>query len=187
VLTSKRVGITESTVKKLCYNITYEKPKKKHLLQDIFLKSLFMNKSIEKRLLQAEQLCKQAGVRLTDIRKDLLALIYAHGEHLTAYELLRLLRKTYPKAEAMTVYRGLDFLQKQHFIHRVASQNAYTGCDTPEHSHHAQLLLCEKCGQAEEINAVSLEKALQTMAKQYRFALSNNPMEITGTCKNCIG
>jgi Fur family zinc uptake transcriptional regulator len=144
-----------------------------------------MNKSIEKRLLQAEQLCQQAGVRLTDIRKDLLALIYAHGEHLTAYELLRLLRKDYPKAEAMTVYRGLDFLQKQHLIHRVASQNAYTACDTPEHNHHAQLLLCEKCGQAEEISVIALEKALQKTAKQYQFSLSDHPMEITGACKNC--
>jgi Fur family zinc uptake transcriptional regulator len=144
-----------------------------------------MNPSLEKRLVQAKQLCEQAGVRLTDIRKNLLALIYTHDEHLTAYELLRLLRETYPKAEAMTVYRGLSFLQEQKLIHRVASQNAYTACDTPEHIHHAQLLLCEKCGQAEEINATALEKALQTTAKFYHFHLSNSPIEISGICKNC--
>lgn len=141
--------------------------------------------TIEERMSQAEALCERAHVRLTPIRRDLLTLIYSHNEHLTAYELLRLLRNTYPKAEAMTVYRTLDFLQKQQLIHRVASQNAYTACDTPEHQHQAQLLLCEKCGQAEEIKAAHLEEALHTMARQYQFVLSDKPMEITGICKNC--
>jgi Fur family zinc uptake transcriptional regulator len=146
-----------------------------------------MQKKMEKRLVQAEQLCGKAGVRLTDIRKDLLALIYADGAHLTAYELLRVLRNTYPKAEAMTVYRGLDFLEKQGLIHRVASQNAYTACSAPNHNHYAQLLLCQKCGKAEEISAAALEKALEKIAEQYQFSLSNHPIEITGICNNCVG
>lgn len=144
-----------------------------------------MHPSTQKRLTQAELLCQQAGARLTPIRKDLLTLIYDHEEHLSAYELLRLLRNDYPKAEAMTVYRALDFLQKHQLIHRLASQNAYTACDTPQQHHHAQLLLCESCGQAEEINAIGLEKALQMIAKQFNFTLSDKPMEIIGLCKNC--
>lgn len=144
-----------------------------------------MTKAIEKRLKRAELLCGQARVRLTPIRRDLLTLIYSHGEHLTAYELLRLLRSTYPKAEAMTVYRALDFLQKQQLIHRIATQNAYTACDTPELNHHAQLLLCERCSHAEEVSAILLEKTLRKIAKKNQFILSDKPMEITGICKNC--
>jgi len=125
-----------------------------------------MNKTIEQRLVQAEKLCKQVNARLTPIRRDLLALIYSHEAHLTAYELLRQLRTSYPNAEAMTVYRALDFLQKHHLIHRIASQNAYTACETPDHEHHAQLLLCEKCGHTEEVSTKILEDALQKMAKQ---------------------
>ncbi len=86
----------------------------------------------------------------------------------------------------MTVYRALDFLQKNQLIHRIASQNSYTACETPEHDHHAQLLLCEKCGNTEEVSIGLLEKALQKMAKLYHFMLSEKPMEIVGTCRKCL-
>lgn len=145
-----------------------------------------MELTLEQRLTQAELLCQKAGVRLTPIRKELLALIYSHRGHLSAYELLRLFRQTHPKAEAMTVYRTLDFLQEQHLVHRVASQNAYTACEMPQHSHRSQLLLCEQCGQTEEINLKTFEKILNSIAKDYLFTLSEKPVEITGICKNCF-
>jgi len=111
--------------------------------------------------------------------------MYRHHERLTAYELLRLLREKNPKAEAMTVYRTLDFLQGQQLVHRIASQNAYTTCDAPHHSHHAQLLLCEQCGQAQEVNVKPLEKVFMAIAKEHEFVFSDKPIEITGICKNC--
>jgi Fur family zinc uptake transcriptional regulator len=145
-----------------------------------------MNERIKKLLSRAELLCEQMKARLTPIRRDLLAQIYAHETHLTAYELLRLLRPAYPKVEAMTVYRALDFLQKQQLIHRVASQNAYTACETPQQHHHAQLLLCEKCGHAQEVSMPLLENVLRKMAEQNQFVLSDKPVEIPGACKNCV-
>lgn len=146
-----------------------------------------MKTLLEERLKQAELLCTQAHARLTPIRSDLLKLIYSYDIHLTAYELLRLLRKNYPKAEAMTVYRALDFLQKYQLIHRVESKNAYIACETPvHHPPHVQLLLCEKCGQAAEINAIYLKNALKELAQKNQFKLSDKPLEITGTCKTCL-
>lgn len=144
--------------------------------------------TLKQRLAQAEQLCLLKGVRLTPIRKNLLSMIYQHDqpEALTAYELLRQLRASQPKAEAMTVYRGLEFLQQQGFIHRIATQNAYTACDTPQHQHLTQLLLCEKCGQAQEIHALALVKTLQSLLEEHEFQLSQEkPVEIVGLCRVC--
>ena len=144
-----------------------------------------MTTSIEKRLKQAVQLCQQTGAQLTSIRKTLLSLIYGHEGNLTAYELLRLFRETNPKAESMTVYRALDFLQKQHLIHRLASKNAYVACDIPNESHQAHFLLCEKCRQSQEVRCKPLEKAAKNLSSEYHFVLSNKPIEITGICKAC--
>jgi Fur family transcriptional regulator, zinc uptake regulator len=140
---------------------------------------------IKRHLLQIEEICEKTGARLTPIRRDLLSLICSQKRHVTAYELLRLIRKTYPKTEAMTVYRALNFLQKHFLIHRIDSQNAYTYCDTPAQIHHPQILLCKDCGNTKEVNIDFLEKSLKKAAKQHNFALSNKPIEITGTCEHC--
>lgn len=144
-----------------------------------------MTISIESRLKRAEQLCQQTSSQFTPIRKTLLALIYSYKEHLTAYELLNLYRKENPKAESMTIYRALDFLLKQHLIHRLASQNTYVACDIPHEDHRAHFLLCEKCGRSQEIRSTHLEKAIKKIANEYDFVASNKPIEILGTCKAC--
>lgn len=145
-----------------------------------------MTTSIEKRLKQAEQLCAQTDAQLTPIRKTLLSLIYRQEGYITAYELLRMFRETNPKAESMTVYRALDFLQKQHLIHRLASKSAYAACHIPHETHQAHFLLCEKCGQSQEVRSKSLEKFAKNLSNEYQFLLSNSPIEIAGICKSCI-
>lgn len=144
-----------------------------------------MQLSNESRLHQAEQLCQSQGARLTPLRKSLLQIIYSQNEQLSAYELLRLLRAVHSNAEAMTVYRSLDFLQKMGFIHKIATKNAYTACDMPQHRHASQLLLCEICGQAQEISAPELGIIFKKVLTSYQFKQSDKPLEITGICKSC--
>lgn len=138
------------------------------------------------RLNEAEQICLAKGIRLTPIRKSLLEIIYSKTEKLTAYELLRLLRQSFPNAESMTVYRALDFLQTHGFIHRIATQNSYTACDTPQHHYVSQILLCEKCGQAQEINAAEISEMIQKTLLQHHFRLSAKPLELVGICQGCL-
>lgn len=145
-----------------------------------------MNTELNQRLQAAECLCAERGARLTTQRKAVLALIYRHGDPISAYELLRQLKESHPKAEAMTVYRALEFLQQQQLIHRIASQNAFTACDTPSQHHHAQLLLCERCGQSQEVCDDAVERALQNLADRYGFALTSKPREISGICQSCV-
>ena len=49
------------------------------------------------------------------------------------------------------VYRALSFLEQMGLIHRIESLNAFVACDTHDHKHTAGFLLCECCGQSEEI------------------------------------
>lgn len=145
-----------------------------------------MTKTTEQRLQQVEDYCQQAGIQFTPLRKTLLTLIYTQKKHLTAYELLALLREINPKAQSMTVYRTLDFLQEQQLIHRIASKSTYVACCLSEHHHQAQILLCEQCGEAEEIDVASFKKAMKKLADEYEFQLSEKPVELTGTCKSCV-
>ncbi len=47
---------------------------------------------------------------------------------ISAYDLLDLLREIEPQAKPPTVYRGLEFLMEQGFIHKIESTNSYVVC-----------------------------------------------------------
>ncbi|MDF2867492.1 MAG: Fe2+/Zn2+ uptake regulation protein [Gammaproteobacteria bacterium] len=142
-------------------------------------------KTAEQRLNEALQYCVTQGLKLTTLRQTILTILYEQANPLSAYDILRILKLTHPKAEAMTVYRILNFLEQNHLIHRITSCNTYAACDMLMHEHHAQLLLCERCGYAEEIEIKQLESAVQTTLKQYHFKASAKPTEIFGICEGC--
>ncbi|MGL9774054.1 MAG: zinc uptake transcriptional repressor Zur [Sodalis sp. (in: enterobacteria)] len=77
-------------------------------------------------LSQAEELCEQRNVRLTPQRQEVLRLMSQQNGAISAYDLLDLLRQSEPQAKPPTVYRALDFLLEQGFVHRVESTNSFS-------------------------------------------------------------
>ncbi len=54
---------------------------------------------------------------------------------ISAYDLLDLLREAEPQAKPPTVYRALDFLLEQGFVHKVESTNSYVLCHLFDRPH----------------------------------------------------
>ena len=82
------------------------------------LQNFGMNQQALQRLLQKAQiLCEQRGVRLTAQRQQVLRLLAEHTGAISAYDLLDKLRQSEPQAKPPTVYRALDFLLEQGFVH----------------------------------------------------------------------
>ena len=107
-----------------------------------------MNSTTQEKLLaQAERLCQQRNVRLTPQRLEVLRLMTQQPGAISAYDLLDLLRVAEPQAKPPTVYRALDFLLEQGFIHRVESANSYVLCHHFEQPMHTSaLFICDRCG-----------------------------------------
>ncbi|QKJ88923.1 Zinc uptake transcriptional repressor [Paramixta manurensis] len=140
----------------------------------------------EQILLQAEKLCQQRNVRLTPQRLEVLRLMSEQNGAISAYDLLDLLRVSEPQAKPPTVYRALDFLLEQGFIHRVESNNSYVMClhfDEPQHT--SAMLICDRCGSVDERHAEGVEKILQSLAGQSGFALRHSVIEAHGLCVSC--
>ncbi len=78
-----------------------------------------------KAMAQAEALCRSRGARLTPIRRKVLEALYATHKPMGAYDLAEILGPRGRRLAPITVYRALDFLIEQGFVHRLASQNAY--------------------------------------------------------------
>ncbi|MEH6531271.1 zinc uptake transcriptional repressor Zur [Photobacterium frigidiphilum] len=135
---------------------------------------------------KAQQLCEQRGVRLTPQRLKVLELIIEHHSSISAYELLDLLKVTEPQAKPPTIYRALDFLLTQGFVHKVESTNSYIACCVLGHADHcSQLLICDECGYVEESHDDDLAKLLRQKSEKYGFKINHHVVESHGICRKC--
>jgi Fur family transcriptional regulator, zinc uptake regulator len=149
-------------------------------------RTLMSNLSPDQLLNQAETLCLQRGVRLTTQRAEVLRLMAEQNGSISAYDLLDQLRVSEPQAKPPTIYRALDFLLEQGFIHRVESNNSYVVChhfDEPAHT--SVMLVCDRCAAVSEKHAHGVEKIISGLAEQAGFTLRHSVIEAHGLCENC--
>ncbi len=147
-----------------------------------------MVKALDQTLVdQIEGICSARGVRLTPQRKRVFELICSNSRASSAYELLEQLKESEPQAKPPTVYRALEFLMEQGFIHRVESTNSFISCSSCNaNQHFFQLLICDKCGDVVELQDDTLISLLANNAEKYGFKLTNQVIETHGTCKTCL-
>lgn len=140
---------------------------------------------IKAALAVAESACRERGNRLTPIRRRVLELVWGGHEPVKAYDVLQRLQKERKRAAPPTVYRALDFLLQQGFVHRIESLNAYIGCGKPGHVDGGQFLICEKCGEVAELHDPELSSMISKKAGQLGFSIHNQVVELKGYCAEC--
>lgn len=140
----------------------------------------------------AEEVCQERGLRLTDQRKSVLKVLASSHVPASAYDILdQLNRLREETGESMlapvSIYRALEFLMQQGFIHRIESRNAYVACThgADEHSEVTIFLLCDQCGKAGEFQSKSLGGLIETIAATAQFQPNAPVMEIRGLCAQC--
>lgn len=134
--------------------------------------------------------CKERGLRLTPIRAYVLELIAEADRPLKAYDLLDRVREGGgPGAAAPpTVYRALDFLLGNGFIHRLASINAFVACHHPSsRPHSVPFLICDQCHEAVELEDERVVESLETRARALGFTPLAQTLEVHGLCAACAG
>jgi Fur family zinc uptake transcriptional regulator len=139
-----------------------------------------------KAMAQAEALCRSRGARLTPIRRKVLEALYATHKPMGAYDLAEILGPRGRRLAPITVYRALDFLIEQGFVHRLASQNAYIASpNAHEERESVAFLICEKCGGVDEMTSAGLSKTLNDLLGEQGFQANGKVLEITGRCSHC--
>lgn len=137
-------------------------------------------------LAEADTLCARAGVRLTELRKRVLELVWQSHKPLGAYDILAVLsEQDGRRAAPPTVYRALDFLLENGLVHRIASLNAFVGCNHPEHPHQGQFLICRRCHAAIELEQPAIAAAIVDAARGVNFSVEGQTVEVVGLCATC--
>ncbi len=133
----------------------------------------------------AESLCARQGVRLTDLRRRVLELVWSRHEPVRAYDLLDHLRDGRRPAAPPTVYRALDFLRAHGLVHRIESLNAYVGCGEPGARHSGQFLICRACSAVAELEDPDISRLVAAKAKRMGFEVQRQTIELMGLCPGC--
>ena len=110
---------------------------------------------LDAELSAAERRCAAGGGRLTAPRRRALEMLLAAGAPVKAYELVSHFREGDQAAKPPTIYRALEFLERQGFAHRIESLNAYVACRRGARIHPTAFLICDCCGATAEVESAA--------------------------------
>ena len=141
--------------------------------------------ALRRALTAAQTRCLATQERLTAPRRRVLELLLEADAPLKAYDLIASFGEDGAAAKPPTVYRALDFLERQGFAHRIESLNAFVPCrlEAEAENHSAAFLICSCCGAAEEFEP-DLSPGLEA-AKAKGYAVSAVTLEARGLCPAC--
>lgn len=145
------------------------------------------SKCINTAMANADAICEERGLRFTDVRRQVLKLIWASHVPAKAYDILQNLGDKDNIAKPPTVYRALDFLRDNGLVHKISRLNAYVGCGHPLKHQACYFLICTECGNYEECCNSELTTVVTKTAARKKFTPTQISLEIEGLCVNCQG
>jgi Fur family transcriptional regulator, zinc uptake regulator len=133
-----------------------------------------------------QKLSKARGERMTDVRRDVLQALSRLKEPQGAYRILaEINKKRARKLSAMSLYRTLDFLIDLGVAIKLESQNAYQLCGLGHREHSHLLMVCDGCGEMQEVSDSAASKKLQALARRHGHTLKHHAVELHGLCAHC--
>jgi Fur family zinc uptake transcriptional regulator len=135
---------------------------------------------------EVEHECDARSLRLTPLRREVLELVAKARRPLKAYDLLESLRDRHAGAAPPTVYRALDFLLENGFIHKLESINAFVFCQHPAEAHQVPFLICDVCESATEVcDEGAIAHLIERQAHDFGFRAKAQTLEVHGVCRRC--
>ncbi|GAA6181759.1 Fur family transcriptional regulator [Shimia sp. NS0008-38b] len=132
----------------------------------------------------AESTCAEHGLRLTKGRRRVLEILLQEHRAMGAYDILSILSDEGYASQPPVVYRALDFLVVNGFVHKIQKLNAYVACSHPGDEHTPVFLICRACETVAETTA-SLKATLGKAATEMGFDIETTVVEAEGLCPDC--
>lgn len=134
----------------------------------------------------ASRRCDRAQEKLTAGRRRVLELLLRAGRPAKAYDLIAQFGEDGKPAKPPTVYRALDFLERQGLAHRIESLNAYVACRQGDKPHVAAFLICDCCHTSREVETGG-PPDLVAAGEKAGFTFKGVTIEGHGLCAECAG
>lgn len=136
-------------------------------------------------LTRAEDICRKAGARFTNVRRRALEILLEEHRAMGAYDVLERLAEDGFGSQPPVAYRALEFLVDQGLAHRIRRLNAFTACTTQGCDHAPAFFICRVCKSVAEIPAQSLRSKIDDAGTSLGFAVERANVEALGLCPSC--
>lgn len=124
-----------------------------------------------------------AGIRLSDQRKLVCAVLEKSKDHPDAELLVSRARQTDPKISRATVYRTLKSLEEKSLVWRHDFGDSRSRFETRNDDHHDHLIDLES-GKVIEFHDPELEELKARIAKRLGYDLKRHSLELYGNPSN---
>lgn len=142
---------------------------------------------------QVKRLLKEKGLKVTKQRLLVLEAIAAcPDKHLTAEEILELVKVDYPEIGLATIYRTIQLFAELRLIDRINLDDGFVryeignphACEQKHHHHH---LICRKCGKVISFQDDLLEELEKKITETTGFLIVDHEVKLYGCCVECGG
>ena len=128
-----------------------------------------------------EKLCRSRGIRVTAQRLAVYRTLAEDLNHPTADSVYKQLKDRIPGMSHATVYRTLEFLERENLIRRVSAPAAVARFDANLEFH--QHLSCRICGNLVDVSLPELAKP--TLPTVSDFTVEELDIRLVGRCRRC--
>lgn len=129
-------------------------------------------------------LLKRAGHRLTPQRLMILTAVRHADRHLSANEILDVVKASYPFVDASTVYRTLGMFKKLRLLTETdlgTGDYSYEWLDVRRHHH----LICQGCDGVQVVEHGPVADLGRRLEDEYGFRGDLDHFAIFGLCREC--
>lgn len=131
-----------------------------------------------------------AGFRMTEKRRNFLAVLDNAEAPLSAYEVMDAYQAQFgTRILAPSAYRILNSLVAAGLVHRLETCNKYLACShDAEHEieRPPQFLICDRCSTVRELHVPArIQNALLDSGRAHGFAVERPQIELHGLCERC--
>ena len=124
------------------------------------------------------------STRHTPQRQCIIDILARHRGALSAEEILRMARESFPRMALTTVYRNLESLAAAGTVHgdRFSDGVMHYHLSQPTHGH---ALICLGCRKSIPLPACPLHALEQELMRDTGFTIEDHRLEIYGYCAEC--
>jgi Fur family peroxide stress response transcriptional regulator len=132
-----------------------------------------------------EQVCRDAGVRLTHQRLEIFREVAQTGDHPDAEMVYERVRERMPTVSLDTVYRTLWLLNDHNLITTLGSSRHRTRFDANLTRHHH--FVCVRCGSTRDFYSEELDELELPSSTRAFGRIERTLVEVRGVCRECSG
>ena len=126
---------------------------------------------------------KRKGFKLTPQRRLIVDIIHDAHKHISAEEIVDIVRQRMPGVNKSTVYRTLEILEQAGSVYKSEANDHFIYHHAEEGRHHH--LVCTKCGKTVECSEDLFDPIERSLIKRFGFSADLKHVVVNGLCDSC--